>query len=249
MILITNDDGIFARGINVLAEIASSFDDVCVVAPEKVRSACSSSITVSEPLRMSKVAQKGNIAYHSLSGTPTDCIKFATDVILAKETPKLILSGINHGSNVSINSIYSGTVSAVLEGCVKGIPSVAFSILSTKMEISFEECVPFVKKIINFVLANPLPKGTCLNVNFPVGELKGMKMARQANACWLQEIELRMNGGRRGEYWIGGKFENREKEATDTDIWAVDNGYVSVVPLKIDYTDYDYLKYLKSNEL
>lgn len=250
MILITNDDGVFAKGIKTLASVVSDIDEVVVVAPDKTRSACSSSITVSEPLRSSKLLQGKNVTVYSLSGTPTDCVKYAIDVILKGERPSLLLSGINHGTNTSINSVYSGTVSAVIEGCLKGVSSVAFSILSTKMDADFSECVPYIKKITSFVANNPLPRGTCLNVNFPVGEIKGLKAVRQADASWQEEIDYRPRSGQcGGEYWIGGRFVDNEPDAEDTDLWAVRNGYASIVPIKVDFTDYKYLSNLKIDSI
>lgn len=239
-ILITNDDGVEAKGIYELVSVAKDFGDVIVFAPDSARSGMSNAMTCGKPVFFKKIKAEENVTWHSCSGTPTDCVKLALSTIMRERKPDLLLSGINHGSNSAVNILYSGTMGAVLDGCVNGIPSVGFSLLDFDENADFSATKKHVRKIIEFALKN-LNKGVCLNVNFPLGEIKGLKFCRQADACWCEEFE---NHGTDSEpeYWLAGEFRNREPQSDDTDEWALSNGYASVVPTQVDMTCYSALK-------
>ena len=238
LILVTNDDGITAPGIRTLIEVMKTVGDVVVVAPDSPQSAMGHAITVNSTLFVEKVkVDKGNQLEYSCSGTPADCVKLAVDQILERK-PDLCVSGINHGSNSSINVIYSGTMSAAIEAGIEGIPAIGFSLLDYSWNANFEATKSFVKKITENVLKEGLPKNVVLNVNFPKlskQELKGIKICRQARASWREEFDKRTNPQGRVYYWLTGKFVNLD-HGEDTDEWALKNGYVSVVPVQFDLT-------------
>lgn len=236
-ILVTNDDGITAPGIQALVEVMKELGEVIVVAPDSPQSGMGHAITINHLLRLDKVEYHGEVIGYQSSGTPVDCVKLAIDKILHRK-PDLLVSGINHGSNSSINVIYSGTMSAAMEGGIEGIPSIGFSLNDHSMEADFEPSKKFVKTISEIVLKHGLPEGTLLNVNIPrlkEGEIKGIKVCRQANAKWQEEFAERQDPYGRKYYWLTGKFENYDN-GEDTDEWALAHGYVSVVPVQFDFT-------------
>ena len=235
LILITNDDGDFAKGIAVLTRLMTQLGDIIVVAPDGPRSAQSNALTVTHPIRFRLLEQSDGLTRYSCSGTPTDCVKLALNEIVPR-TPDLLVSGINHGSNAAINVIYSGTMGAVLEGCENAIPSVGYSICDYSPDADFEQFAPFILEIARKVLASGLPHGVCLNVNSPTGELKGLKVARQCDGRWVKEFVKKTDPQGRAYFWLTGQFENHEPASEDTDEWALANGFVSVVPTKIDLT-------------
>ena len=238
LILVTNDDGITAPGLRTLIEVMKTIGDVVVVAPDSPQSAMGHAITVNSTLFVEKVkVDEGNQMEFSCSGTPADCVKLAVDQILERK-PDLCVSGINHGSNSSINVIYSGTMSAAIEAGIEGIPAIGFSLLDYSWNANFEATKTFVKSIAKNVLKEGLPKGVVLNVNIPnltKQELKGIKICRQARALWEEEFDKRTNPQGRAYYWLTGKFVNLD-HGEDTDEWALKNGYVSVVPVQFDLT-------------
>jgi len=240
LILITNDDGDSAKGIQVLTRIMQQLGDVIVMAPDGPRSAQSNAITVTHPIRYKLIEQSEGLTRYICTGTPTDCVKLALNEAVPRK-PDLIVSGINHGSNAAVNVIYSGTMGAVLEGCENGFSSVGFSICDHSFQADFSRFEKYVLEISRKILQNPLPHGVCLNVNAPVGEIKGVKVARQCDGQWTKEFAKRVDPVGRNYFWLTGEFTNFEPEATDTDEWALANGYVSVVPTKIDLTAYDFL--------
>lgn len=240
LILITNDDGDFAKGIAVLTELMTQLGEVVVVAPDGPRSAQSNALTVTQPIRFHLLEEQDGLIRYSCSGTPTDCVKLALNEIVPRQ-PDLLVSGINHGSNAAVNVIYSGTMGAVLEGCENGIPSVGFSICDYAPDADFSAFAPYIVEIARKVLANGLDHGICLNVNAPSGPIKGMKVARQCDGRWVKEIVKKTDPRDRAYYWLTGEFENHEPESTDTDEWALANGLVSVVPTKIDMTSHEQL--------
>lgn len=248
LILITNDDGDTANGIQVLTRLMMQLGDVVVMAPDGPRSGQSNAITVSHPLRYTKIEEREGLVRYKSNGTPTDCVKLALHDILERK-PDLLVSGINHGSNAAINIIYSGTMGAVLEGCENGITSIGFSICDHSYNADFSYFEHFILQIATETLKNSLPYGVCLNVNAPMGEIKGVKIVRQCRGNWTEEYAKRVDPQGRTYFWLTGFFKNHEPEARDTDEWALANGYVSVVPSKIDLTDYDMLKSLKNWEL
>lgn len=240
LILITNDDGDSARGIEVLTRVMQQLGDVIVMAPDGPRSAQSNAITVTHPIRYKLIEQTDGLTRYICTGTPTDCVKLALNEVVQRK-PDLIVSGVNHGSNAAVNVIYSGTMGAVLEGCENGISSVGFSICDHSFNADFSRFEKYIYEISAKILQNPLPRGICLNVNAPTGEIKGMKICRQCDGQWTKEFAKRFDPVGRTYFWLTGEFTNFEPEATDTDEWALANGYVSVVPTKIDLTAHDYL--------
>lgn len=238
LILVTNDDGITAPGLRTLIAVMKTIGDVVVVAPDSPQSAMGHAITINSTLHVEKVTiDGGNQDEYSCSGTPADCVKLGVREVLNRK-PDLCVSGINHGSNSSINVIYSGTMSAALEAGIEGIPAIGFSLLDYNWSANFEHCKSFVKTIAENVLKNGLPNGVVLNVNIPNIEakaIKGIKICRQAKANWVEEFDKRTNPMGREYYWLTGKFINLDN-GEDTDEWALENNYVSIVPVQFDLT-------------
>lgn len=249
LILVTNDDGISAPGILHLVNIAKQYGDVFVIAPDKPQSGMGHAITINSTLRIQKTNfHQGVMAEYSCTGTPVDCVKMAVNKLMSRK-PDLVLSGINHGSNSSINVIYSGTMSAAIEGSLEGATSIGFSLNDYGIDADFSASTLFIQKIISSCLKDPLPKGVCLNVNFPklkTEDISGLKICRQAKANWVEDFEERQDPYGRSYYWLTGKFVNFEPEATDTDEWALENGYVSVVPIMHDLTAHQYINHLRN---
>lgn len=250
LILITNDDSIIAPGIRALIEVMKEIGEVVVVAPDSPQSAMGHAITINNTLKLEQVHIDNDfITEYSCSGTPVDCVKIAVNEVL-KRKPDLCVSGINHGSNSSINVIYSGTMSAAVEAGIEGIPAIGFSLLDYSWEANFEPVKSYVKQIALEVLKNGLPEGVILNVNFPKlseEEIKGVKICRQAKAMWQEEFDKRTNPQGKDYYWLTGKFVNLDK-GTDTDEWALENGYISIVPVQFDLTAHHAMQQLNSWE-
>lgn len=235
-ILVVNDDGITALGIKNLIEVMQEIGRVVVVAPDGPQSGMGHAITIGKPLRFDKVELYPGVEMYKCSGTPVDCVKLAVNKVFKGKKPDLCVSGINHGLNNSINVIYSGTMSAAVEGAIEKIPSIGFSLDNFAQDADFSHCKPFIKTIALQVLSHGLPEATLLNVNFPKGaEIKGIKICRQANAKWAEEFDERIDPYKRPYYWLTGVFENYDK-GEDTDVWALDHGFVSVVPVQFDLT-------------
>jgi 5'-nucleotidase len=249
VILITNDDGITAPGIRNLVEAVKDLGKIVVVAPDKAQSGMGHAITIGHPLRMTKMDMFGDIEAWQTSGTPVDCVKLAVDKILHGK-PDLCLSGINHGANHSINVIYSGTMSAAMEASIESIPSIGFSLLDTSVEADFDPSRYYVKKIVSSLLQQKkLDKHLLLNVNIPVAPLeliKGIKVCRQAYAKYEEDFEERKDPHGKKYYWLTGEFLNFDK-GKDTDVWALKNNYVSVVPVQFDLTNYKLKSQLEKN--
>jgi len=243
VILITNDDGIAATGLRHLIGLMSQIGDVVVVAPDKPQSGMAHAITFSIPLRVNLLSSEKDFTEYSCNGTPVDCVKLGQKVIL-KSNPDLIVSGINHGSNTSINILYSGTMAAVLEGAMENIPAIGFSLNDYSPAADFTHLNEFILSITRNVLANGLPPYGCLNVNFPAHQaekIKGVKVVRQSKAYWEEEFEERKDPRQRNYYWLTGEFRNIDS-GTDNDEWAISNNYVSIVPVHYDMTDYAAIK-------
>ncbi|GAB5558084.1 MAG: 5'/3'-nucleotidase SurE [Schleiferiaceae bacterium] len=251
LILVANDDGITAPGIRTLVKVMNTLGDVIVVAPDGPQSGMGHAITIEGILRCDKVTiAEGPQTEYSCSGTPVDCIKLAMNQIVPRK-PDLIVSGINHGSNSSINVLYSGTMSAAVEGALEGIPSVGFSMLDYSWDADFSQAEPYIQKIAQEVMERGLPDGVCLNVNIPkVSEepYKGIKVCRQARANWVEEFDARKDPRGRSYFWLTGRFENFDL-GQDTDEWALKNNYLSVVPISIDMTSHDQLSNLNGWKL
>ena len=251
LILVTNDDGILAPGIRALIDVMKEIGEVVVVAPDSPQSAMGHAITINNTLKLEKVKIDKELELeYSCSGTPVDCVKIAINEIL-KRKPDLCVSGINHGSNSSINVIYSGTMSAAVEAGIEGIPAIGFSLLDYSWDANFEPIKTHIKQIALKVLKKGVPEGVILNVNFPKlsqEEIKGVKICRQAKAMWQEEFDKRTNPQGKEYYWLTGKFVNLDK-GTDTDEWALENGYISIVPVQFDLTAHHAIQQLNSWEL
>ncbi|CAD0001516.1 MULTISPECIES: 5'/3'-nucleotidase SurE [Flavobacterium] len=248
LILVTNDDGISAPGIRTLIDVMATIGEVIVVAPDKPQSAMGHAITINNTLYLDKISKENDtITEYSCSGTPVDCVKLAVNEIL-KRKPDLCVSGINHGSNSSINVIYSGTMSAAVEAGIEGIPAIGFSLLDYNWNADFEPAKTFVKKIVLETLEKKLPHGVILNVNFPKlkeKEIKGIKICRQAKALWVEKFDKRQTPFGKDYYWLSGEFVNQDK-GDDTDEWALENGYISVVPVQFDLTAHHAIQQLNT---
>jgi len=249
LILITNDDGIHAPGLRKLIEIARDFGDVAVVAPDKPQSGMSHAITVSSPLRLYKMDEGDGYVEYSCNGTPVDAVKLGEQVVLG-DKPTLVLSGINHGSNASVNIIYSGTMAAVIEATIDGIPAIGFSLNDYSRNADFNAVDDYVRTIIRNVLDNGLPAGICLNVNLPAvpkKEIKGIKVCRQASGRWAEVFDERLDPHNRRYFWLTGVFEDGDT-SPDTDSWALANNYVAVVPVHYDLTAHKAIEVIREWE-
>ena len=251
LILVTNDDGIAAPGMRALISVMKELGEVVVVAPDSPQSGTGHAITVNNTLYINKVNIDPEIEIeYSCSGTPVDCVKFAVSEIL-KRKPDLCVSGVNHGANSSINVIYSGTMSAAVEAGIEGIPAIGFSLLDYNWNADFEPIKSSIKKITREVLQNGLPEGVILNVNFPKlkeKDIKGIKICRQAKAMWQERFDKRQTPMGKDYYWLTGTFVNLDK-GEDTDEWALENGYISVVPVQFDLTAHHAMQVLNNWKL
>jgi 5'-nucleotidase len=245
-ILVVNDDGITAPGIKVLIDVMKEIGRVVVVAPDSPQSGMGHAITIGRPLRVDKVDLYEGIEMYKCSGTPVDCVKVAVTKIFKGKKPDLCVSGVNHGLNNGINVLYSGTMSAAVEGAIEGIPSIGFSLDDYTWQADFSHVEKYIKEIALQVLANGMPTATLLNVNFPAGGgIKGIKICRQANAKWSEDFDERIDPYKRPYYWISGVFEVNDN-GEDTDSWALDHQYVSVVPIQFDMTAHHAIPVLNS---
>lgn len=248
LILVTNDDGISAPGLRTLIKVMNTIGDVVVVAPDSPQSGMGHAITINSTLRCTKVKfDDGPQTEYSCSGTPADCVKLGVHEIL-KCKPDLCVSGVNHGSNAAINVIYSGTMSAAIEAGIEGIPAIGFSLLDFSWDADFSAIESYILQITRSALTNKIPESTVLNVNFPKCKkenIKGIKICRQANAYWIEEFDKRQDPMGKEYYWMTGEFINEDK-GEDTDIWALQNGYISVVPTQFDLTAHHQIQKLNS---
>jgi 5'-nucleotidase len=245
LILICNDDGIHAPGIKALTDVMQQLGDVMVVAPDSPQSGMGHAVTISDTIKIADMSKEVNYPQYSCSGTPVDCVKIAVNK-LAPRRPDMVVSGINHGSNSSINVIYSGTMSAAVEGAVMGIPSIGFSLCDHAYDADFETAKPFIRQIAENVLKSGLPHGICLNVNIPhTKEIQGIKVVRQAHAFWDEELDERQDPRGGTYFWLTGVFRVPD-EGKDTDEFALANGYISVVPVQYDLTAYSFLNEIKN---
>lgn len=246
LILVTNDDGITAPGIRNLVEFMNEIGEVVVVAPNSPQSGKGHAITINSTLTFEEINLEGPQKDYSLSGTPVDCVKFALDKILTRK-PDIVVSGINHGANSSINVIYSGTMSAAVEAGVEGLQAIGFSLLDFSWDADFKEAKTHIQDIVKKVLENPMPKGVVLNVNIPKlnsSEIKGIRVCKQANAKWEESFDERINPHGKKYYWLTGYFNNMDTSENADEV-ALSEGYISIVPVKFDLTAYDYLDQLK----
>lgn len=240
LILVTNDDGYRSKGITALINSVKEFGDIVVVAPNNSKSGQSHAITVKEFLRLTLIKEEEGLTIYRSSGTPVDCVKLAIQEL--KIEPDLILSGVNHGANSSVSVHYSGTMGAVKEACLSGFPAVGFSLDDFHADADFNNAIEVIKRVVPKVLANKLPKWTCLNVNIPkVDDLKGIKVCRQAHGVWKEEFDKRRDPHGQNYFWLTGAYELIDTSSEDTDEWALRQGYASVVPTTVDTTSYHML--------
>ncbi len=248
-ILITNDDGVKSRGIGILTELMKPYGEITVVAPFEAMSGMSAALTIGKPLRLTELKNEKNLKVYACSGTPADCVKMAMNQIFSQEAPDLLVSGVNHGSNASIASLYSGTLGAAAEGTVYGIPSIGFSMASHDPDANFEGVMHYGKLIIDNFLANPTVPNTYLNINFPpvsVKDIKGIRFSHQGKGQWIKEFEQRKDPYGFDYYWMTGEFFNVEPQDNLADHNLVADNYISIVPHKIDNTDYKEIERLQA---
>ncbi len=243
-ILVSNDDGVNAPGINALAEMLQEFGHVTVVAPDSARSGASAQITTTLPLRLIKMAERENFLRYRCTGTPADCVKVALSTIFAEKKPDLIITGINHGRNDGICVIYSGTVGAALEGCIGGVPSLAVSISGHGEDTDLTYAVEYARSVVKWMSINQIPLHTMLNLNVPKGKPLGLRIAPQAVGKFTNEIVTSTNGAGQPVHWLSGSQEKTE-EKPDTDLDFLEQGYATLTPLRLDMTDYSFLDSLQ----
>ncbi|MCK9291723.1 MAG: 5'/3'-nucleotidase SurE [Bacteroidales bacterium] len=249
LILVTNDDGYFAPGIRKLIAIMRKIGKVIVVAGEQPMSGMGHAITIKMPLRIKTVTKTDEYEEYICNGTPVDCVKLGEQIILNGK-PDLLVSGINHGSNASINVIYSGTMAAVIEACIDQIPAIGFSLDDYSYDANFDHTEQVIEAITRKVLKEGLPEGVCLNVNIPAytaEPFKGVRICRQARARWVEGFDSRHDPRGSAYHWMTGRFENLDN-GEDTDHWALEQNYVSVVPVHFDLTAYNALETIKAWE-
>ena len=250
-ILLSNDDGVQAPGLHVLIETLRPLAELFVVAPDRPRSGAGCGLTSTLPLTCRCVRKEEGMQVYACSGTPVDCVKLAFDQLLEGRKPDMVIGGINHGSNASINVHYSGTMGVAFEGCLQGVPSIAYSLCNHAEDADFAPTQPVICRITQAVLDNGLPQGTCLNVNFPdVPTFKGIRLCRMARSRWTNEYQpYDRPGVARRYYWLTGHCNSLEPQADDTDDWALAQGYVAVTPTLTDVTDYSLLRTMKTWQL
>ena len=246
LILISNDDGIIAKGISELIKFLRPLGEIVVMAPDAPRSGSASALTVTEPIRYQLLRKDVGLTVYKCSGTPTDCVKLALHTVLDRK-PDLVVGGINHGDNSSVNVHYSGTMGVVIEGCLKGIPSIGFSLCCHEPDADFEPTGTYIREIARKVLEKGLPPLTCLNVNFPATkELKGVKICCQAKGQWVNEWENFAHRGDAHYYWLTGEFEESGAGNEASDRRALGDGYVAITPTTVDVTAYGVIDELKT---
>ncbi len=249
-ILISNDDGYQAKGINSLVDMIRDMADILVCAPESGRSGMACAFSANDPLVLVPQRQEEGLEVWSCNGTPVDCVKLALEELCNERRPQMVIGGINHGDNASVNAHYSGTMGVTLEGCMKYIPSLAFSLCTHDWFADFESLRPYIRKIVRKVLDDGLPKGVCLNVNFPVvDQFKGVRICRMAPGTWDNEVVKCRHPRGYDYWWMVGRYTNDEPEAEDTDNWALRHGYIAITPTKIDITSYEMIEQMKNWDL
>ena len=245
LLLISNDDGYHAKGIRSLTEMLSDMADIIVCAPESARSGFSCAFSATLPLRLKQRRQMPGVEVWSCNGTPVDCVKMALSEIVPRR-PDMVIGGINHGDNSSVNAHYSGTMGITLEGCMKYIPSVAFSLCDFSDDADFSPLRPLVRLIVRKVLTEGLPVGVCLNVNFPLADtFRGVRVCRMSRGSWRQELTKCHHPRGYDYWWMVGHYQNDEPESEDTDRWALDHGYVAITPTQVDVTAYQAVDLLR----
>lgn len=249
LLLISNDDGYQAKGIQELVKMLSDYGDILVCAPDSARSGYACAFSCTTPLTLTLQEKRPGVEVWSCNGTPVDCVKMAL-AELCPRRPDMVIGGINHGDNGSVNTHYSGTMGVVLEGCMKYIPSVAFSLCDHRNDADFEPLRPLIRQVTERVLSDGLPQGVCLNVNFPLVEtFKGVRVCRMAKGTWGNEVTKCHHPRGYDYWWMVGTYTNDEPESEDTDNWALNHGYVAITPTQIDVTAYSALDLINSWDL
>ena len=244
LILVSNDDGITAKGISELIKFLRPLGEIVVMAPDSPRSGSGCALTVTEPVHFQQVRRDVGLTVYKCSGTPTDCIKLARNTVLDRE-PSLVEGGINHGDNSATNVHYSGTMAVVIEGCLNGIPSIGFSLSDHAMDADFDAMGPYVRQIAATVLEKGLPPLTCLNVNFPnTKEIKGIRVCQQAKGQWSKEWESCPRKTDTNYYWLTGEFTDHDPDNETSDRWALAHGYAAITPTTVDVTAYHFMEEL-----
>lgn len=267
LILISNDDGYEAKGLRCLVDMLRPLADIVVCAPEGPRSGFSCAFSATTPLLLNLRHKEPGVEIWSCNGTPVDCVKMALSQILTRR-PDMVIGGINHGDNGSVNSHYSGTMGVTMEGCMKYIPSVAYSLCDHNADADFEPLRPYIRRFTERILNEGLPKDVCLNINFPLlkkdseatecaegtdspavsaSRFKGIKVCRMAHGSWLNEVTKCHHPRGYDYYWMVGHYRNDEPEAEDTDNWALTHGYIAITPTHIDVTNHDALLNMKDS--
>ena len=250
LLLISNDDGYQAKGIQQLVEMLSDYGDILVCAPDSARSGSSCCFSVTTPLTLTLEEKRPGVEIWSCNGTPTDCVKMALAELCPRK-PDMVIGGINHGDNASVNTHYSGTMGVTLEGCMKYIPYVAFSLCDHRADADFEPLRHYIREITHRVLQDGLPQGVCLNVNFPLlgdprTSYEGVRVCRMAKGTWSSEVTKCRHPRGYDYWWMVGHYRNDEPEAEDTDNWALSHGYVAITPTQIDVTAYQAIDLIRS---
>ncbi|MBO7125312.1 MAG: 5'/3'-nucleotidase SurE [Bacteroidales bacterium] len=248
VILISNDDGIEAKGIQYLTELMKEFGNVYVVAPQQHQSGMAHAITFKVPLRAKCICEEENLHIYSVNGTPVDCVKFGFDQLLLNKKIDLVISGINHGSNSANSIIYSGTAACAREGAINGIPSIAFSSLDFSEHINFEPYKPYIEKIVKHVLEHKLDKHIYLNVNFPKPEknIKGMRVCHLTKGLWIERFIKEHDPRNNACYWLTGEYHNEEPDCETSDEWCLAHDYIAIVPVKVENSDEKSIQSLSS---
>ncbi len=249
LILVTNDDGYRAKGLQAAIAVARQFGRVVVVAPEETQSGMSQAITMYNPLFLQKRHEEEGVVIYSFSGTPVDCVKMAFDYLLRDERVDMVISGVNHGSNAAVNVLYSGTMGAAIEGSFYGCPSIGLSLTDHDPDADFEAVVHYGTRLVGRILEQGVSLPCCLNVNFPVAtidQINGIRICRQTNGYWREEFYHHEDPRGREYFWLTGEFINREPDAEESDEWALAHGYVAVVPVQVDLTDYRKVEELRT---
>lgn len=248
LILVTNDDGLYAAGLKTLLEVMEEFGKVVLVSTTESMSGMSQALTVKTPLRVKLLEETDRHRIYACNGTPTDIVKLSVNQLLERK-PDFVVSGINHGSNSSVSVLYSGTMAAAIEGCLYGITSVGFSLNNFSPAADFSACSKYIRIVMKIIIKDALPHGVCLNVNIPKvpeSEIKGIRVCRQSRGNWKEEFEKRKDPMGKTYYWLTGIYNNHEPDAEDTDEWALAHNYVSLVPVSVDMTAHWYINELKS---
>ena len=241
LILVTNDDGIIAKGISELVKFIGPLGEVVVVAPDGPRSGMGCALTVNDPVHYKLIRKDVGLTVYRCSGTPVDCIKLARHTILDRE-PDLVVSGINHGDNSGVNVHYSGTMGAAIEACVNKIPAIGYSLCDHDIGANFEPMAKYIRELSRMILHNGLPEHTCLNVNFPAVEtIKGLRVCEQAKGQWTNEWEPCPRGDDENYFWMSGEFSSSDPQDENSDFWALSNGYGAITPIRVDVTDYKFI--------